>query len=139
MRGEIQRFKGCQGDGNKTFFASLSAVCHLKRGQSDVNSKLRRGLLGGVKSRRTTSFRRSHRYLHFRRQLTLLCGALWRRRRPPPCDTNKLLQAEIKITTLNPAFAEALPSVSVVSTAMEGTRLGLFHVAVTDQVTLTSI
>lgn len=80
MRGKIQRFKGCQGDDNKTFFASLSAVCHLKREQSDVNSKLRRGLLGGVKSRRATSFRRSHRCLHFRRQLTLLCGALWRRR-----------------------------------------------------------
>lgn len=38
MRGEIQRFEGCQGDGNKTFLASLSAVCHLKREQSDVNS-----------------------------------------------------------------------------------------------------
>lgn len=58
MRGEIQRSEGCQGDGNKTFCASLSTACHLKREQSDVNSELRRGLPGGVKSRCATSFRR---------------------------------------------------------------------------------
>lgn len=52
MRGEIRRFEGCRGDANKTFFASLSAACHLKREQSDVNSKRRRGLLGGLKRRR---------------------------------------------------------------------------------------
>lgn len=52
MRGGIRRFEGCRGDGNKTFFASLSAVCHLKRERSDVNSKLRRGLLGGPERRR---------------------------------------------------------------------------------------
>lgn len=104
MRGEIRRFKGCRGDGNKTFFASSSAACHLKRGQSDVNSEPRRGLLGGGKSRR--------RIIHtLTSPLTLRVSAdafMWHFMATAGrlCDTNKLLRAGIKIATLNLAFAD---------------------------------